>query len=98
MNDNPDETSGGHSISSKVTTQKYSIPSHGARLVEGGTPFTYSNASDTNPIGVFAEVKGGGKVVAMGEGMSSLYMNAWQDVTNYQCAAFMNDVVGWLLK
>jgi hypothetical protein len=96
--DNPDESSGGHSVASKVTQQKYSIPSHGARVVEGGTPFAYSNASATNPIGVYAEVKGGGKVIAMGEGMASLYMNSWQGVTNYQCAAFMNEVVGWLLK
>ncbi|HEX6224325.1 MAG TPA: hypothetical protein VFZ52_07940 [Chryseolinea sp.] len=96
--DNPDESSGGHSVASKVTQQKYSIPSHGARLVDGGTPFAYSNASDTKPIGVYKEVKGGGKVVAMGEGMASLYMNSWQGVDNYQCAAFMNEVVGWLLK
>jgi hypothetical protein len=96
--DNPDESSGGHSVSSKVTRQKYSIPSHGARIVEGGTPFAYSNASDTKPLGVYTEVKGGGKVVAMGEGMASLYMNSWQGVNDYQCAAFMNEVVGWLLK
>src|SRR5688572_6121767 len=96
--DNPDESSGGHSVTSKVTKQKYSIPSHGARVVEGGTPFAYSNASDTNPIGVYTEVKSGGKVIAMGEGMASLYMNSWQGVDNYRCAAFMNEVVGWLLK
>ena len=96
--DNPDESSGGHSVSSKVTQQKYSIPSHGARIVEGGTPFAFSNASDTKPLGIYTEVKGGGKVIAMGEGMVSLYMNSWQGVNDYQCAAFMNDVVGWLLK
>jgi hypothetical protein len=96
--DNPDESSGGHSANGKITKQKYSIPSHGARLVEGGTPFAYSNADTSKPIGVYAEAKGGGKVVAMGEGMASLYMNSWQGVTDYQCAAFMNDVVGWLLQ
>lgn len=96
--DSPDQSSGGHSVTGKITTQKYSIPSHGARLVEGGTPFAYSNASDTNPIGVYAETKGGGKVIAMGEGMASLYMNSWQGVNDYQCAPFMGEVVGWLLK
>jgi len=96
--DNPDESSGGHSVSGKVTKQKYSIPYHGARIVEGGTPFAYSNASDTKPFGVFTEVKGRGKVIAMGDGMVSLYMNSWQNVNDYQCAAFMNEVVGWLLK
>lgn len=96
--DNPDQSSGGHSTTGKVTKQQYKIPSHGARLVEGGTPFAYSNASTTVPIGVFTETKGGGKVVAMGEGMSALYMNSWQGVDDYQCAAFMDDVIGWLLK
>lgn len=96
--DNPDETSGGHSVAGTVTKQEYKIPSHGARLVEGGKPFAYSNASSTVPIGVYTETKGGGKVIAMGEGMSALYMNSWQGVDDYQCAAFMNEVIGWLLK
>ena len=94
----PDATSGGHSVPGKVTKKKYSIPSHGARIVEGGTPFAYSNASDANPFGVYVETKGGGKVIAMGEGMVSLYMTSWQGVTNYECAGFMDEVVGWLLK
>ncbi|HEX5170940.1 MAG TPA: hypothetical protein VFW11_17315 [Cyclobacteriaceae bacterium] len=93
-----DASSGGHSVPGKVTKKKYSIPSHGARIVEGGAPFAYSNASDTNPIGVYAETKGGGKVIAMGEGMVSLYMTSWQGVTDYQCAGFMDEVVGWLLE
>jgi hypothetical protein len=66
--------------------------------VEGGKPFAYSNASDENPFGVYAETAGGGKIVAMGEGMVSLYMTSWQEVNNYQCAEFMGDVIGWLLK
>jgi hypothetical protein len=94
----PDRSTGGHSSAGKVTKKKYSIPFHGARIVEGGTPFAYSNQSDTNPFGVFAETKGGGKIVAMGEGMVSLYMTEWQDVTGYQCAEFMGEVIGWLLK
>ena len=96
--DNPDESSGGHATAGPVTKQQYKIPSHGARLVEGGKPFAYSNASSTVPIGVYTETRGGGKIVAMGEGMSALYMNSWQGVNDYQCAPFMEDVVGWLLK
>jgi hypothetical protein len=94
----PDASSGGHSVPGKVTKKKYPIPSHGVRLVEGGTPFAYSNASSANPFGVYAETKGGGKVIAMGEGMVSLYMTSWQGVTDYQCAGFMDEVVGWLLE
>lgn len=96
--DNPDHSSGGHSSPGKVTAKKYSIPFHGARVVQGGTPFAYSDQSDSNPFGVFAETKGGGKIVAMGEGMVSLYMTEWQDVSGYQCSEFMGEVIGWLLK
>jgi hypothetical protein len=96
--DNPDKSSGGHSIPGKVTKKKYSIPFHGARKVEGGTPFACSNESVANPFGVFTEVKEGGKVIAMGEGMASLYMTSWQGVTDYQCAGFMNDMIAWLLE
>lgn len=95
---NPTKVSGGHSKVGAITRAKYSIPSHGARLVEGGTPFAYTNAPDETPIGVYKEVEGGGKVIAMGEGMVSLYMTEWQGVKDYQCAAFMGDVIGWLLK
>jgi hypothetical protein len=93
-----DKSTGGHSASGKVTKTKYSIPFHGARKVEGGTPFAYSNESDESPFGVFTEVKGGGKVIAMGDGMVSLYMTSWQGVTDYQCAGFMGETIGWLLK
>ncbi len=93
-----DQSTGGHSTPGKVMTTKYSIPYHGARKVDGGTPFAFSNASEKNHFGVFTEVKGGGKIIAMGEGMVSLYMTSWQGVTDYQCAGFMGEVIGWLLK
>jgi hypothetical protein len=97
--DSPDKSTGGHSVAGIITATKYSIPSHGLRVVEGGTGFAYSNDSpDKNPFGVYAEIKGGGKIVAMGEGMVSLYMTSWQNVNNYQCAPFMQEVIGWLLK
>ena len=94
----PDKSVGGHSRPGKVTKAKYPIPFHGARIVEGGTPFAYSNQSDANPFGVFTVTKEGGKIVAMGEGMVSLYMTEWQGVKDYQCAGFMGEVIGWLLK
>lgn len=97
--DSPDKSVGAHSVEGKITKKKYSIPSHGVRLVEGGTPFAYTNASPgANPFGVYTETKGGGKVVAMGEGMVSLYMTSWQGVDNYECSPFMGDVFAWLLK
>lgn len=95
---NPTKVSGGHSKPGAITKVKYSIPSHGARLVEGGTPFAYTNAPDETQIGVYKEINGGGKIVAMGEGMVSLYMTEWQEVKDYQCAGFMEEVMGWWLK
>jgi hypothetical protein len=94
----PDTTVGGHSVPGKVTKKKYSIPFHGARTIEGGQPLALSNASNAKPFGVYAETKGGGKIVAMGEGMVSLYMTSWQGVKDYQCAGFMDEVIGWLLE
>lgn len=95
---NPDKTVGGYATEGKITKKKYSIPFSGARLVEGGTAFAFSNRSEPSAFAVFTEIKGGGKIIAMGEGMVSLYMTSWQDVNNYECAPFMQDVVGWLLK
>jgi hypothetical protein len=93
----PDKSVGGKSVAGKVTSKEYKIPFHGARLVEGGETFT-SGSADAKPFGVFKEIQGGGKIVAMGEGMVSLYMTSWQGVNDYQCAPFMQDVIGWLVK
>ncbi|MBT1695968.1 hypothetical protein KK083_03710 [Fulvivirgaceae bacterium PWU4] len=96
-NDNPDQSSGGHSQAGAVTDKSFSIPYHGARIVQGGTPFCFSNKTDENPFGVYKEVDRG-KVIAMGDGMVSLYMTSWEGVNNYQCSEFMEDVLAWLLK
>lgn len=96
-NDNPDQSSGGHSQAGAVTGKSFSIPYHGARIVQGGTPFCFSNKTQENPFGVYKEVDRG-KVIVMGDGMVSLYMTSWEGVNNYQCSEFMEDVLAWLLK
>lgn len=96
--DSPDKSTGGHTKAGVIAQKKLSIPYHGARLVEGGTPFAFSNQSDDYAFGTFTELKGGGKIIAMGDGMVSLYMTAWEGVTNYQCSEFMGDAMAWLLK
>jgi hypothetical protein len=99
MGDHPDgNATGGYAEASTVTKEKYKIPYHGARLVEGGKPFAYSDKDKEHPFGIYKEVKGGGKIVAMGEAMVSLYMTSWQGVTDYQCSGFMEEVFAWLLK
>lgn len=94
---NPNQSSGGYAKAGPIATQQWSIPVHGARIVEGGTPFCYIKA-DESPFGVYKEVPDGGRIIAMGDGMSSLYMNEWENVKNYQCLPFMQDVFAWLVR
>lgn len=97
--DNPDtKSSGGYTDGGTVTGTRFRIPYHGARIVEGGTPFCFSNLTKDNPFGIYKEIKGGGKIIAMGDGMASLYMTSWEGVNDYQCSEFMHDALAWLLK
>lgn len=95
---NPNQSSGGHAKVGPIAKEAWSIPVHGARIVEGGTPFCYINADESKPFGVYKEVPNGGRIVAMGDGMVSLYMTKWENVDNYQCVQFMGDVFTWLMK
>jgi hypothetical protein len=96
--DSPVKQSGGYTKVGAITDKRFSIPYHGARIVEGGTPFCFSNHTNDYPFGVYKEVKNGGKIIAMGDGMVSLYMTSWEGVNNYQCSEFMHDAFAWLLK
>lgn len=98
-NDNPDaQTSGGYSKAGAVTATQLIIPCHGWRMLEGGTAFCFSKKGEDNPIGTYKELKKGGRIIAMGEGMVSLYMTKWENVDNYQCSEFMRNAFAWLLK
>jgi hypothetical protein len=96
--ESPDTLSGGHTKAGLITDKRLKISYHGARTVTGGTPFSFNDRSDAHPFGVFAEVKNGGRIVVMGDGMVSLYMTSWEGVNDYQCQEFMQDVFRWLLK
>jgi hypothetical protein len=96
--DSPVTQSGGYSKVSTITAQQFTIPYHGARIVEGGTPFCFSNHSQEYPFGTYKQLPNGGKIIAMGDGMVSLYMTSWQGVENYQCSQFMHDAFAWLLN
>lgn len=95
---NPDTLTGGSTRKGLITAKALKIPFHGARLVKGGTPFCFSDRSEKFPFGMYMELKNGGKLIVMGDGMVSLYMNEWEGVTGYQCQEFMHDVFQWLLK
>jgi hypothetical protein len=62
-----------------------------------GTPFCFNSQNMDYPFGAFKNVKNGGRVIVMGDGMVSLYMTSWKGVDDYQCAEFMHDVFRWLL-
>ena len=96
--DSPDTLSGAYTKAGPVTPERLKIPFHGGRLVNGGTPFSFNIQGEKNPHGTFTSLPGGGKLIVMGDGMVSLYMNSWQDVTDYQCGEFMNSVFAWLVK
>lgn len=96
--ESPDAEAGGHTKAGGITDKHLKISYHGARTVTGGTPFCFNDRSDAYPFGTFMEVKDGGKIIAMGDGMASLYMTSWEGVRDYQCQEFMQDVFRWLLK
>jgi hypothetical protein len=93
-----DSLAGGHTKAGPITGKPLKISYHGARTITGGTPFAFNDRSDANPFGTFKEVGNGGKVVVMGDGMTSLYMTSWEGVNDYQCQEFMQDAFRWLLK
>jgi hypothetical protein len=97
-NDSPDTVTGGYTKANLITKKPLKITYHGGRIVKGGTPFCFIKQNEEHPFGTFAELKSGGKIIAMGDGMVSLYMTSWQGVNDYQCGEFMNDVFSWLLK
>lgn len=96
--ESPDSQAGGHTTAGLITEKRLKVSYHGARTVQGGTPFSFNDRSDANPFGTFKEVGKGGKIVVMGDGMVSLYMTSWEGVKDYQCQEFMQDVFRWLLK
>lgn len=96
--ESPDSQAGGHTNAGTITDKRLKISYHGARTVTGGTPFCFNDRSDANPFGTFTEVKNGGKIVVMGDGMVSLYMTSWEGVQDYQCQEFMQSVFRLLLK
>ncbi len=82
-----DPTSGALPESGNNTTNSIKIPFHGSWNVIGEPPFV-----------VYEKLDGGGKIIAMGDGMVSLYLTSWNGIDDYQCSEFMLDVFQWLLS
>ena len=95
--ESPDSAVRGYTKAGLVTEKSLKITYEKGRIIRGGKPFCFNNQSEEYPFGVFKNLKNGGKIVVMGDGMTSLYMTSWKAVNDYQCAEFMHDVLKWLL-
>jgi len=93
----PDTTLGGITKAGIITEKPLMITYYGGRIIKGGTPFCF-NKNGEYPFGVYESLKNGGKIIVMGDGMTSLYMTSWKGVNDFQCAEFMHDAFKWLLK
>ena len=92
-----DTLAGGYTKQGILHANRLKVTYQLGRIVNGGTPFTF-NSQDDQPFGVYKEVKNGGKLVVLGDAMSSLYMTEWRGVADYQCQEFMSGIYGWLLE
>ena len=97
-NQSPDTALGGITKAGLITEKALKITYLGGRIIKGGNPFCFSSAKEKYPFGVYKNLKNGGKIIVMGDGMTSLYMTSWQGVTGFQCSEFMYEVFKWLLK
>ncbi len=80
-----------------ITKKPLKITYYGGRVIKGGTPFCF-NKNGQYPFGVYKVLKNGGRIIVMGDGMTSLYMTSWKGENDFQCAEFMHDVLKWLLE
>jgi len=94
----PDSGVGGYTKAGLITENALKITFQKGRTIKGGTPFCFSSQSEEYPFGIFKRLEGGGKIIVMGDGMTSLYMTSWKGVDDYQCSEFMHDVFKWLLN
>jgi hypothetical protein len=93
----PDSAVGGYTKAGLITEKVLKITYQEGRTIQGGTPFCFNHQSEDYPFGVFTTSKNGGRIIVMGDGMTSLYMTSWKGVNDYQCTEFMHDVLAWLL-
>ncbi|HUI30619.1 MAG TPA: hypothetical protein VLX91_10410 [Candidatus Acidoferrales bacterium] len=96
--ESPDSAVGGYTKAGLITDESLKITYQVGRTIKGGTPFCFNNQTEEYPFGVFKTLTNGGKIIVMGDGMTSLYMTSWNGVNDYQCAEFMHDVFKWLLN
>ncbi|GAA4271197.1 hypothetical protein U6A24_04810 [Aquimarina gracilis] len=92
-----DTLAGGYTKKGALHSEKLKVTYQLGRIVKGGTPFSF-NSQDNQPFGVYKKVKNGGRLVVLGDAMSSLYMTEWKGVSDYQCREFMLGIYRWLFN
>jgi hypothetical protein len=92
-----DSLAGGYTVKGVLHSEQLKVTYQFGREVSGGTSFSF-NAQDGQPFGVYKETKNGGRLVVLGDAMSSLYMTEWRGVSDYQCHEFMRGIYQWLLS
>lgn len=97
-NQSPDTLLGGVTKAGLITEKALKITYLGGRIINGGNPFCFSIAKEKYPFGVYKNLENGGKIIVMGDGMTSLYMTSWNGVNDFQCSEFMHDTFKWLLS
>ena len=96
--DSPDTLIGGYTKKGVITPEPLKITYQYGRTVTGGNPFCFNTQTEEYPFGVYKKLENGGKVIVMGDAMTSLYMTSWKGGKDYQCQAFMQDIFKWLLE
>lgn len=91
-----DSLAGGYTKTGLLTPVPLKVTYQFGRSVEGGTPFAFNSQTD-EPFGVFKQLKSGGKLIVLGDAMSTLYMTEWRGVKDYQCREFMGAIFSYLL-
>jgi hypothetical protein len=98
-----------------VAKGAYELPYSGGRAVDGGTPFAWqldAEGKPAQPFAAYATAPGGGRVIAMGEGMATIFLGTPEgkrlsgpprDARNTvywgkDSEVFMTDVFNWLLN
>lgn len=89
------------------------VPFSGGRAVEGGTPFAFQldkEGKPWHPFGAYKRLDNGGRIVALGEGMASLFLGDpngvrlsgdLNNLTPYwgkDSTIFMEEVLTWLSR
>lgn len=92
-----DTLAGGYTKKGPLHSKRLKVTYQLGRIVKGGTPFSF-NSQDNQPFGVYKKVENDGKLVVLGDAMSSLYMTEWKGVSDYKCHEFMRGIYQWLFN